>query len=190
MRFRSFALALAFVITGLSSLPAQQAAAGRPGSKDILITLRNAGNFTLFLQAIEAAGMSQQLRTAGPFTVFAPTDDAFGRVAGPVRDSLFRDRAMIEVVVRNHLLEGRVTADEARTRRGLSFMGGTAVKVDATGTLVRVNGAQVIKANMVASNGLIHAVDQVWMPTVNARVRGTNAVDSAQRAPDRPRPRN
>lgn len=156
------------------------------GSTDIVVTLRNAGNFTWFLRAVEGAGLTQQLKS-GQYTVFAPTDDAFGRIPGPRRDSLIRDPAALEVLIRNHVVEGRITAQEAKAgASGMSFLGGGSLKVDTTGSYVRVNGAQVIKSDMLASNGIIHVVDQVWLPPLRVRVRGTTSEDSAARAASPP----
>jgi uncharacterized surface protein with fasciclin (FAS1) repeats len=158
------------------------------GNKDIILTLRNAGNFAYFLQAIEGAGLTPQLRGGTQYTVFAPTDDAFGRLPGARRDSLLRDPAALEALVRNHLVEGRLTAEESRAgARGMRFLGGAAIKVDTAGRYTRVNGAQVIKPDMLASNGIIHAVDQIWIPRMSLRVRGTNPTDSAGRASSPPR---
>ena len=183
MRLRTFALGGLLLAAVTPSVSAQQR-----GGKDIILTLRNAGNFTRFLEAVEGAGMTQELKSGAQYTVFAPTDDAFGRIPGLRRDSLFRDPAAMEALIRNHVIEGRLTAEEAREgARGMSFMGGSTLKVDASGPYVRVNGAQVIKPDMLASNGLIHAVDHVWLPPLRVRVRGTNPVDSAGRAGSPPR---
>lgn len=183
MRLRRI-LGSALVLIGLGhGLDAQQR-----GNKDIVLTLRNAGNFELFLRAVEGAGLTQQLK-GGQYTVFAPTDDAFGRLPGARRDSLMRDPAALETLVRNHLVEGRLTAQETRRgARGMSFLGGSAIKVDTAGTYTRINGAQVIKPDMPASNGIIHAIDQVWVPPISVRVRGTTRVDSVTRASSPSRP--
>ena len=183
MKRRTLALG-ALLLTGvLTGVEAQQ------GSKDIIITLRDAGNFRTFLQAIEGAGLTQQLKGGAQYTIFAPTDDAFGRIPAVRRDSLLRDRASMEALIRNHIVEGRHTAQEARAGRGgMSFLGGGSLKVDSSGSYVRVNGAQVIKSDMPASNGIIHVVDQVWLPPLRVIVRGTNPVDSVARASETPRP--
>ena len=183
MRFRSFALSALFLAGGIVTAPAQQSASARgPGSKDIIVTLRNAGNFTMFLRAVEGAGLTQQLKGGEDYTIFAPTDDAFGRIPGARRDSLLRDKAALEVLIRNHVVQGRLTADEARRgARGMSFLGGGAIKVDTTGSFVKVNGAQVIKPDLLASNGIIHVVDQVWVPPITIRVMGTTPEDSVRR---------
>ena len=177
------------VLSGLLMAAGSGAEAQQRGGSDIIVTLRNAGNFTWFLRAVDGAGLTQQLKS-GEYTVFAPTDDAFGRIPGNRRDSLLRDPAELQLVVRNHLVEGRVNAAEARNGgRGMSFLGGGSLKVDTAGSYVRVNGAQIIKADMAASNGIIHVVDRVWLPPLRMRVRGTTAEDSVQRAAAPPRRR-
>ena len=182
MRLRAIALSGLLIVAGGIGVEAQQR-----GTNDIIVTLRNAGNFTWFLRAVEGAGLTQQLKS-GEYTVFAPTDDAFGRIPGSRRDSLLRDPAELERVIRNHVVEGRLTAQEARSGGGgMSFLGGGNLKVDTTGSYVRINGAQVIKADMLARNGIIHVVDQVWLPPLRVRVRGTTAEDSAQRTSSPPR---
>jgi uncharacterized surface protein with fasciclin (FAS1) repeats len=182
MRLQTIALG-ALLVAGIAPL----AGAQQRGNKDLILTLRNAGNFSIFLQAIEGAGLTQQLRS-GQYTVFAPTDDAFGRVPASRRDSLMRNQVAAEMLVRNHLVEGRLTSQQAKGGvNGMSFLGGSSLKVDTSGSYIRVNGAQVIKSDMLASNGIIQVVDQVWMPPVQERVRGTNPVDSAARASSPPR---
>jgi uncharacterized surface protein with fasciclin (FAS1) repeats len=187
MRLRTIALG-GLLIAGASAAGEAQ----QRGSTDIIVTLRNAGNFSWFLRGVEGAGLTQQLKS-GQYTVFAPTDDAFGRIPGPRRDSLIRDPAALEMLIRNHLVEGRITAREAKAgASGMSFLGGGSLEVDTSGSYVRVNGAQVIKSDMLASNGIIHVVDQVWLPPLKVRVRGTTPEDSAARAASPPRasPRN
>jgi uncharacterized surface protein with fasciclin (FAS1) repeats len=182
MRLRTIALG-GLLIAGVSAAGEAQ----QRGSTDIIVTLRNAGNFSWFLRAVEGAGLTQQLKSS-QYTVFAPTDDAFGRIPGPRRDSLIRDPAALELLIRNHLVEGRITAGEAKAgASGMSFLGGGSLEVDTSGSYVRVNGAQVIKSDMLASNGIIHVVDQVWLPPLRVRVRGTTPEDSAARAASPPR---
>jgi uncharacterized surface protein with fasciclin (FAS1) repeats len=171
----------------LAALVGGTASAQQRGNNDIIVTLRNAGNFTVFLRAIEGAGLTQELKS-GEYTVFAPTDDAFGRVPGTRRDSLLRDPASLTTLVRNHVVEGRVTAQDIRTRgAGVSFLGGRTSKVDVNGQFVRINGAQIIRADLAASNGLIQVIDQVWVPPLRVVVKGTNPADSAERASSPPR---
>lgn len=182
MRLARIMLSALLLVGSAGGIQAQQR-----GNKDIILTLRNAGNFAHFLQAIEGAGLTAQLRGGTQYTVFAPTDDAFGRLPGARRDSLMRDSAALEALIRNHLVEGRLTGEEVRAgARGMRFLGGAGIKVDTAGRYNRVNGAQLIKPDILASNGIIHAVDQVWAPRVSLRVRGTNPADSTVRASSPP----
>ena len=169
MRFGTIVLG-AVMLSGLG----HPAGAQQRGNQDILVTLRNAGNFTWFLRAVDGAKLTQQLKT-GEYTVFAPTDDAFSRVPGTRRDSLLRDPAALEALVRNHVVEGRFSASQASSgARGMSFLGGGAIKAVNDGSQLRINGAQVIKADMAASNGMIHVINQVWLPPLRVRVGGAS----------------
>ncbi len=139
------------------------------GTQDIIGTLKAAGNFTMFLKAVDMAGLTAQLQGTGPFTVFAPTDEAFSRIPAATRDSLLADHAALEALVKNHVVSGKITADEVRKgNAGVGFMGGTPLNVDTTGSSVKVNGASVVKGNIVATNGIVHAIDTVYLsePTV------------------------
>jgi uncharacterized surface protein with fasciclin (FAS1) repeats len=183
MRLKAIALGGLLIAAMSSAAGAQQR-----GGNDIVVTLRNAGNFNWFLRAIEGAGLTQELKNGAQYTVFAPTDDAFGRIPGARRDTLMRDPTALQALIRNHVVEGRLTAEETKAgANGMSFMGGGSLKVDTSGSYVRVNGAQVIKSDMLASNGIIQVVDQVWLPPLRARVRGTTPDDSAGRASSPPR---
>jgi uncharacterized surface protein with fasciclin (FAS1) repeats len=177
MRLRTIVLS-GFLVAGIGAgVEAQQR-----GGDDLLVTLRKAGNFGWFLRAVEGAGLTRQLKS-GEYTIFAPTDDAFGRIPGARRDSLFRNPAELERVIRNHVVEGRITARETKAAgAGMSFLGGGSAKVDTAGTYVRINGAQIIKSDMPASNGIIQVIDQVWLPPLRVRVSGTTPEDSTQRA--------
>ena len=176
MSGRTYSLAAAaMVLSGLASLNGQVTSTGPqaravttatlPPSKTVVAVLRDAGHFMILLQMVDAAGMRTQLEGAGPFTIFAPTDDAFGRVPQGRRDTLLRDKAAVEILVKNHVIGGRLTAAEMRQgARGRRFLGGAALRVDMSGPSPRVNGAQLLKGDLTASNGVVHAIDQVWLP--------------------------
>ncbi|MEO8201077.1 MAG: fasciclin domain-containing protein [Gemmatimonadota bacterium] len=158
-------------------------------TQDIIGTLKAAGNFTTFLKVVDMAGLTAQLQGAGPFTVFAPTDEAFARIPAATRDSLMADNAALETVVKNHIVSGKITSDEVRHgNAGVGFMGGNPLSVDTTGASVRVNGAEVVKGNIVATNGLIHAIDTVYLPVTSVRVNGTTPADSMKREEPKPKP--
>jgi uncharacterized surface protein with fasciclin (FAS1) repeats len=158
-------------------------------TQDIIATLKAAGNFSTFVGIIEKAGLTSQLEGPGPFTVFAPTDEAFAKLNPMVRDSITANQGAMEALVKNHVVNGRLTADEIRQQSsGLGFMGGTSLKVDTTGTGVRINGASVVKGNITATNGVIHAIDAVFTPIVSMQVNGTTPADSAERQRNQPAP--
>lgn len=160
-------------------------------NQDILGTLKAAGNFTMFLKAVDMAGVTAQLQAAGPFTVFAPTDEAFAKLPQATRDSLWSNRGALETLVKNHVVKGKITADEVRSGNvGMGFLGGASISVDTTGAGVRVNGATVVKGNMVASNGIIHAIDTVLNPLAAVQVNGTTPADSMKREEAKPKPIN
>ena len=142
-------------------------------NKTVVAVLRDAGHFTLFVQMVDAAGMRAQLEGPGPFTIFAPTDDALQRVPQGRRDTLLTDKAALERLIRNHLVNERLTAVEARSGRGRVFAGGARIRVDTSGPVTKVNGAQLLKGDLVGSNGVVHAIDQVWLPSVRQRAQGS-----------------
>jgi uncharacterized surface protein with fasciclin (FAS1) repeats len=191
MNLRTLAAGAALMVVA-GTLSAQQmstTAAPAAPSGDIIATLQAEGNFTTFLHALDVAGMTEQLKGPGPFTVFAPTDEAFSRIPQARRDSLLSDKAGLVAILNNHIVSGRLSAEEvSRGANGVGFLGGQSLKVDTTGG-VRVNGASVVKANILASNGVIHAIDQVLLPGSDSQVKGTTPADSANREP-KPKPNN
>ncbi len=134
--------------------------------KDIVDTAVAAGKFNTLVAAVTAAGLVDTLKGAGPFTVFAPTDDAFAKLpAGTVEDLLKpENKAKLVSILTYHVLPGKVAAaDIAGKTMNVKTVQGSDVAVDATNG-VKVNGATVVIADVAASNGVIHAIDAVIMP--------------------------
>jgi uncharacterized surface protein with fasciclin (FAS1) repeats len=134
--------------------------------KDIVDTAVGAGKFGTLVAAVTAAGLVETLKGAGPFTVFAPTDDAFAKLpAGTVEDLLRpENKAKLVSILTYHVLPGKVAAaDIAGKTMNVKTVQGSEVAVDATNG-VKVNGASVVIADVAASNGVIHAIDTVIMP--------------------------
>jgi uncharacterized surface protein with fasciclin (FAS1) repeats len=153
-----FALTLTLVATAA-------AAASGYGSKadDIVDTAVAAGNFKTLATALGAAGLAETLKGPGPFTVFAPTDAAFAKLPAGTLDALLADKAKLTQVLTYHVVAGKVTAaDVVKLQQAKTLQGG-AVKIDAT-TGVKVNGAAVVQADVMASNGVIHVIDTVLLP--------------------------
>ena len=156
---RSFLAAAAVSSLALSAL-----AGGH--SKDIVDTALNAGSFTTLAAALEAAGLIDALKGDGPFTVFAPTDDAFAALpAGTVEMLLMpENKDKLVDILTYHVLAGQVmAADIAGKVTSVEMLNGGKATVDAQNG-VKINEANVVAAVVMASNGVIHVIDAVIMP--------------------------
>lgn len=130
---------------------------------DIVDTAVAAGNFSTLVTAVKAAGLVETLKGAGPFTVFAPTDAAFAKVPKATLEGLLADKAALTKVLTYHVVAGKVMAADVKAGQVKTVQGGNVTM--ATDGGVTVNGAKVVAADVAASNGVIHAIDTVLMPT-------------------------
>ena len=137
-------------------------------SKDIVDTAIAAGSFKTLVAAVQAAGLEQTLRGAGPFTVFAPTDAAFAALpAGTVEDLLKpENKDKLVSILTYHVLAGKVMASEiaGKTLEPATVQGATLKAVGAADGSVTINDAKVVTADIAASNGVIHVIDKVILP--------------------------
>ncbi|RZI66321.1 MAG: fasciclin domain-containing protein [Variovorax sp.] len=131
-------------------------------AQDIVDTAVKAGNFKTLVTAVQAAGLVDTLKGPGPFTVFAPTDEAFAKVPKAQLDALLADKAKLTKVLTYHVVPGAVMAKDVKPGMVKTVEGGSLTLATAGG--VTVNGAKVVAADVKASNGVIHAVDAVLMP--------------------------
>ncbi len=131
--------------------------------KDIVDTAVAAGNFTVLSQALTEAGLVETLKGTGPFTVFAPTDDAFAKLPPGTLEALLKDKAKLTAVLTYHVVPGNVTASEVVKLTEAKTVEGQNVKITVTSG-VMVNDAHVVKADVMASNGVIHVIDKVILP--------------------------
>jgi uncharacterized surface protein with fasciclin (FAS1) repeats len=134
--------------------------------KDIVTTAVDAGQFTTLAAALQAAGLVDTLKGAGPFTVFAPTDAAFAKLpAGTVEDLLKpENKARLTAILTYHVVPGRVmAADVVKLSSAMTVQGGS-LTVSATGGSVKVDNATVTATDIAASNGVIHVIDTVVIP--------------------------
>jgi uncharacterized surface protein with fasciclin (FAS1) repeats len=129
---------------------------------DIVDTAVAAGNFKTLAAAVTAAGLIDTLKGAGPFTVFAPTDEAFAKVPKATLDGLLADKAALTKVLTYHVVAGKVMAADVKAGHVKTVQGSDLAMATEGG--VTVNGAKVIAADVAASNGVIHAIDTVLMP--------------------------
>ena len=152
------AAALAALAT-LTALPVRAADA----KKDIVDTAVAAGSFKTLATALQAAGLVETLKGKGPFTVFAPTDDAFAKLPAGALDALLKDKAKLTAVLTYHVVAGKVTAaDVAKLKEAKTVQGGSLRISTASG--VRVDEASVVQTDIQAGNGVIHVIDSVLMP--------------------------
>ena len=134
--------------------------------KDIVDTAVAAGNFTTLVAAVKAAGLVDTLNGAGPFTVFAPTDEAFAKLPkGTVEDLLKpENKQKLTQILTYHVVPGKVTAAEVTKLKDAKTVNGKSVTISAAGGSVMVDGAKVLKTDIMASNGVIHVIDSVILP--------------------------
>jgi uncharacterized surface protein with fasciclin (FAS1) repeats len=144
-------------------LPAPARAENHP-SKDIVDTAVAAGSFKTLATALQAAGLVETLKGKGPFTVFAPTDQAFAKIPKADLDALLKDKAKLTRVLTYHVVAGQVMAADVAKLKQAKTVEGQSVKIDASASGVTVDGAKVVKADVAASNGVIHVIDSVILP--------------------------
>jgi len=163
----ALAAALALPATGSA-----QAHATHQASKDIVQTAIGAGTFYTLVAAVKAAGLVETLQGKGPFTVFAPTDAAFAKLPAGTVEGLLANPDKLAKILTFHVVPGKVmAADIVKAKRATpkTANGGTLDVVARDGG-VRVNGANVVTADVVASNGVIHVIDTVLLPPAPAKV--------------------
>lgn len=144
-------------------LPAQHASRSGPSIPDVA---RNAGLFGTLLAAVDAAGLTETLLGRGPFTLFAPTDDAFARLPHGTVESLLRaeNREQLRTILTYHVLPGRVLAADARQLSDAETVAGEDIRISTRGGALRINDATVRIADIPARNGVVHVIDRVLLP--------------------------
>ncbi len=131
-------------------------------AKDIVDTAVAAGSFKTLAAALGAAGLVDTLKGKGPFTVFAPTDEAFAKIPKADLDALLKDKAKLTAVLTYHVVAGKVMAADVKAGKVKTVQGSDLTVTTAGG--VQVNGAKVVKTDIVADNGVIHVIDTVVIP--------------------------
>ncbi len=136
------------------------------GSKDIVDTASSAGSFNTLVTAVKAAGLAETLKGKGPFTVFAPTDEAFAKLPKGTLESLLKpeNKAQLAAILTYHVIPGKVmAADISGKTLKVATVQGSKIDIDATYG-VKINNAKVVTADVGASNGVIHVIDTVILP--------------------------
>ena len=131
-------------------------------AKDIVDTAVDAGSFKTLATALGAAGLIETLKGKGPFTVFAPTDEAFAKIPKADLEALLKDKAKLTAVLTYHVVPGKVMAADVKAGKVKTVQGSDITVTTKNG--VMVNKAKVVKTDIVADNGVIHVIDTVIMP--------------------------
>jgi len=137
---------------------------------DIVDTALSAGNFSTLAAALRAAGLIEALKSEGPFTVFAPTDDAFAKISPETLSELLQpeNKEKLTAILTYHVVPGRVTAHEVANLNSATTLQGQTVKISKQDG-VKINDAKVITPDVEATNGIIHVIDTVLMPATAAK---------------------
>ena len=130
---------------------------------DIVDTAMSAGSFGTLVAAVKAAGLVDTLKGDGPFTVFAPTDEAFAKLPEGTIPALLNDKEKLGAILKYHVVPGYVTSSDVVKLNSAKTLQGGELKINAEGG-VHVNDANVVKADIVTSNGVIHVIDSVILP--------------------------
>ena len=134
-------------------------------AKDIVDTAVAAGTFKTLATALTTAGLIDTLKGKGPFTVFAPTDEAFAKIPKADLDALLKDKAKLTAVLTYHVVPGKVMAADVKAGKVKAVQGAELTITTAGG--VKVDNAKVVKTDIAADNGVIHVIDSVVMPKMS-----------------------
>ena len=159
---KTFAASAAAALLAVSV--AAPARAERHQGKDVVDTAVAAGSFNTLATALKAAGLVETLKGKGPFTVFAPTDDAFKKLPAGTLEKLLADKAQLTKVLTYHVVAGKVMAADVVKLTEAKTVEGSSVKISVKDGKVKVDGANVVKTDVGASNGVIHVIDAVILP--------------------------
>ncbi|MFN0084439.1 MAG: fasciclin domain-containing protein [Blastocatellia bacterium] len=131
---------------------------------DIIDTAVAAGSFKTLATALQTAGLVETLKGKGPFTVFAPTDEAFAKLPAGTVEALLKDKEKLTKILLYHVVAGNVMAKDVVKLKSAKTVEGSSVKILVKGGKVMVDNANVVKTDITASNGVIHVIDSVILP--------------------------
>jgi uncharacterized surface protein with fasciclin (FAS1) repeats len=151
-------------LLGSTGGPSSADAATTAARKNIVGTAVTAGQFKTLVSLVKSAGLAGTLSGRGQFTVFAPTDAAFAKVPKETLDMLGQNRTQLRKVLLLHVVKGRYPASRVLKLKSVRTLAGQRLAIRVRGGNVYVGGARVAKANVRATNGIIHAIDRVLLP--------------------------
>jgi transforming growth factor-beta-induced protein len=142
-----------------------EASSSSPAAKDIVAVASGAGSFKTLVAAVKAAGLVETLQGTGPFTVFAPTDEAFAKLPAGTVENLLKpeNKAQLVAILTYHVVAGKVMAADVKTMQAKT-VNGKELSIKVADGNVTVDGAKVVKTDVAASNGVIHVIDTVVLP--------------------------
>lgn len=146
-------------LTAFAALSAFSASAA-----DLVDTAVSAGKFNTLVAAVKAAGLVDTLKGKGPFTVFAPTDEAFAKLPAGTVEGLLKDPEKLKAILTYHVVAGKVTSADVVKLDSARTVQGSSVKIAVHGDKVMIDNAHVVKADIACDNGVIHVIDSVILP--------------------------
>ncbi len=157
---------LSMLVAGVAAIALSTPRVSQAQAKDIVETAVGAGTFKTLATALTEAGLIETLKGPGPFTVFAPTDEAFAKLPPAALAALLKDKVALKNVLLYHVVAGKVLAADVMklNGKGAKTVEGQDAKIMIMGDKVMVNNSNVIKADIIAKNGVIHVIDAVLMP--------------------------
>jgi uncharacterized surface protein with fasciclin (FAS1) repeats len=167
MKIVAFRLFVMVAVVGLLAVPSAFAAGKKKDRpKDIVDTAVAAGDFKTLAAALKAADLVETLKGKGPFTVFAPTDEAFGKLPKGTLDDLLKpeNKEKLVKILTYHVVPGKVMADDVVKLTKAKTVQGSDVKITVADGKVKVDDANVVKTDIVCGNGVIHVIDAVILP--------------------------
>jgi uncharacterized surface protein with fasciclin (FAS1) repeats len=158
--------ALGTLVAVVLAVAASTTTVVRAETKDVVDTAVAAGSFKTLAKALDAAGLVTTLKGAGPFTVFAPTDEAFAKLPAGTLETLLKpeNKEKLRRILTYHVVSGKVMASDAMKLQSAKAVSGDTITVKAQNGVVHVDDATVTSADVTASNGVIHVIDAVILP--------------------------
>lgn len=132
-------------------------------AENLIMTAQQAGSFKIFLSAIKTAGLTQTLYESGPYTIFAPDDHAFSRLPDGEWASISKNKTRLARLLSYHIIKGKVKITEIKPGN-IPSLEGNFLRLKSDNGLVTVNGVSVTQSDLLADNGVIHAIDEILMP--------------------------
>lgn len=164
---RTLTLGTALAVLTAAPAAAQNGSSDRSAEKDIVETAMSAGSFETLVAAVKAAGLVETLRGDGPFTVFAPNDAAFEKLPEGTLNELLKpeSREKLTAILTYHVVPGRLTASEVVSRDDARTVQGQKVSFRVKNGTAYVDGAKILATDIETSNGVIHVIDSVILPS-------------------------